>query len=176
VAKLIVYACPVGELGRQIQTYLAVSATRYGHNKAHGYPPHCTLVSFFCDELDVVPSYIEALDAALTRGNAMRPSPAISVLKHAEGSVWLYLAINSPWLIKTIRDFAADTPSYGCRSKIRPKTELHVTLARGDLRATQRALIDLARTEIDPSAPVSWEIRLYEQRGESWICHHCWQI
>ena len=64
--KFIVYACPVGELNKQIERYLYQSSELYGANSAHKYMPHCTLTGFFNTELYSIPIYIEALDKAYT--------------------------------------------------------------------------------------------------------------
>ena len=45
--KLIVYACPVGELAEQLETYFSKSRLACGPNQAHQYMPHCTLTGFF---------------------------------------------------------------------------------------------------------------------------------
>ncbi|MDJ0571665.1 MAG: hypothetical protein QNJ53_21845 [Pleurocapsa sp. MO_192.B19] len=62
--SFIIYACPVGELNKQIGKYLDRSRVLCGANSAHKYMPHCTLTGFFNAELNSIPAYIEALNKA----------------------------------------------------------------------------------------------------------------
>ncbi|MGD1918272.1 MAG: hypothetical protein ACFCAD_04940 [Pleurocapsa sp.] len=62
--QFIIYACPVGELNKQIEQYLHRSRELYGANSAHKYMPHCTLTGFFTAEPNSIPIYLKALNKA----------------------------------------------------------------------------------------------------------------
>ena len=63
-SQFIVYACPVGELNKQIEIYLHQGSELYGANSAHKYMPHCTLTGFLNAESNSISVYIKALDKA----------------------------------------------------------------------------------------------------------------
>ena len=86
--QFIIYACPVGELNTQIETYFAESH-QYGENKAHKYMPHCTLTGFFTEDFDAIPSYLQALDTAYTSArNNLALDIANRKTTFGEGLAW----------------------------------------------------------------------------------------
>ena len=45
--EFVIYACPQGNLGRQIEDYMEANLCRCGRNGAHKSFPHVTLCQFF---------------------------------------------------------------------------------------------------------------------------------
>ncbi len=45
--EFVIYACPQGTLGRQIEDYMEANLCRCGRNGAHKSFPHVTLCQFF---------------------------------------------------------------------------------------------------------------------------------
>lgn len=175
-AELIVYACPLGPLAEQIAHYYAASEARFGPNRAHAYPPHITLTGFLHDEAGAVPLYREALGAALA---AARPAPAgaITISELATTAEFHGLLVASPWLEALTADFAARAHSPTRRDTIRLKRWLHLSLAYGFRPEDGPALGELARELVDPAAPVTWELRLYERlEGRAWAQHGAWGL
>jgi hypothetical protein len=175
-ARLIVYACPLGPLAAQIERFYRVSRERFGRNSAHAYPPHITLTGFFHDEAAAIPLYYAALAAAL----AATPRPrdgAIAVSELAIKEEFHGLLISSPWLETLAAAFAERAASPTRHEALRLKRWLHLSLAYGFGREDGPGLGELARELVDPAAPVSWELRLYEQLPDGeWSTHGAWGL
>ena len=97
ISKLIVYACPTGQLADQIAAYYARSRAECGPNAAHAYPPHCTLTGFFHDDVESIPRYKNALAAALQRAKPQQPTPVITISDLVIDERFRYLQLDSPW-------------------------------------------------------------------------------
>jgi ubiquitin-associated SH3 domain-containing protein len=174
--ELIVYACPVGELERQALAFYDASRARFGANSAHAYPPHITLTGFFHDLAAAIPGYVAALsDALLARPR--RPPDGVVVRELARTAAFHGLLIDSPWLEQLAAAFAARAASPTGLDVIRVKRDLHLSLAYGFRPEDGPALGALARELVDPAAPASWELRLYERtaRGD-WRIHAAWPL
>lgn len=170
--ELIVYACPRGELAAQVERFYAASRERFGPNSAHAYPPHITLTGFFHDDDAAVPLYSAALAAALAEALARRPEGAVLVAALATEELFHGLLIDSPWLEALAVGFHARAASPTLRDGVRPKTNLHLSLAYGFSPGQGPALGALARAMVDPAAPTSWVIRLYERTPDGgWVAH-----
>ncbi|NCC30776.1 MAG: hypothetical protein EOM24_01985 [Chloroflexia bacterium] len=170
LARLIVYACPLGPMAEQIEAFYRASRTKFGPNKAHAYPPHITLTGFFHDEATALPIYTSALAAAWAAAMAQRPTQPVVVTELACTEAFHGLFIVSPWLESLTADFAARAVSPTRHETIRLKSQLHLSLAYGFNATDGPALGAMAQTMVDPTAPVQWELRLYEQ-GETWKMH-----
>ncbi len=85
------------------------------------------------------------------------------------------LLVTSPWLRETGTRFADAVAGSSTRvDDIRVKSDLHLSLAYGFPAADHRRLADLAARTVDITAPVAWQIRLYERdHGGQWLLHHC---
>lgn len=176
-SKLIVYACPTGPLANQIDAYYTRSQELYGRNAAHAYPPHCTLTGFFHDDADSIPRYAAALAAALERARPMQPAPAVTITRLELHEHFHGLVLESPWLINLTADFAATADSPTRRDDLRLKDWLHLSLAYAFPPEQHTPLARLAGDLVDISAPVGWELRLYEQLpAGGWNCHAHWRI
>ncbi|MBP0020532.1 MAG: hypothetical protein J7647_23630 [Cyanobacteria bacterium SBLK] len=169
--RFIVYACPVGELNRQIELYLQQSQESCGKNRAHFYMPHCTLTGFFVDEASAIPLYLQALEYAYNQSKQENINLAVRLRALIFHPDWHGLEIDAPGLPKLIETFMklADSPT---RSQdIRPKEWLHLSFAYEFDKKYRETLIQLAEA-IDPFAPVTWELRFYQRHeDESWTCH-----
>jgi ubiquitin-associated SH3 domain-containing protein len=175
--ELIVYACPVGELARQLASFYETSRSKVGENAAHRFPPHCTLLGFFHDDRGAIPIYTAALATALDRAQPSRPNPPISIDGAHFDATFHYLKLESPWLIDLCADFIATAGSSTRRDALRPKTWLHLSLAYEFQPGHGARLKELAEAVVDPSSEVTWELRLYERLPDrSWDCHASWPI
>lgn len=175
--ELIVYACPTGELARQLDAFLDASRAQCGPNMAHRYMPHCTLTGFFHDEFSAVLVYLDALDQALAQAFRVRPSNAIKVTGMRFLDDFHFLALESDWLQQLTAGFAARATSATRRDEVRLKDQLHVSLAYGFDSAQGPRLAQLAREMVHASAPVAWELRFYERHiGDRWTLHKAWAL
>jgi hypothetical protein len=170
--KLIVYACPVGVLADQLETYFAQSRASCGPNTAHQYMPHCTLTGFFEDTTSSIPHYAEWLARSLHHHQRSLPKPPIIVSGLIFQEDWHGLALSSDGLKQVIFDFASAATSPARRSPLRLKDWLHLSLAYGFERGHHMVLRQLAAALIKPTASVDWELRFYEHHADGrWTCH-----
>lgn len=176
-AELIVYACPTGELEAQALRYYAAARGRFGANSAHAYPPHITLTGFFHDDAAALPGYVAALGAAHAEAMERRPAGAVRVTSMVTEETFHGLLIASPWLEGLAAGFKARAASPTRRDEVRPKANLHLSLAYGFRPADGPGLAELARAMVDPAAPTGWELRLYERApGGAWAIHGAWPL
>ncbi|GAB4120738.1 MAG: hypothetical protein Fur005_32230 [Roseiflexaceae bacterium] len=176
--ELIVYACPLGDLQRQLAAYATESLTRYGHNSAHDYMPHVTLTGFFHDTITSIPFYAAALEAALQEAAATRPESPLVVTGLMTTSEFIGLMIESVWVKRLTTNFAMRAEHSPTRSDpIRCKDWLHLSLAYGFPLDSYEGLATLAHDLVDPMAAGAWELRLYEhQPGNQWLLHAAWPL
>lgn len=176
-SKLIIYACPIGPLGTQLDTFFARSRAEIGPNSAHGYMPHCTLTGFFHDEPPALPLYCAALEAALKQARPTRPDPVISIERVLFKPEFHGLELHSAWLRDLTADFAARAASPTRNEALRLKDWLHLSLAYNFASEQHAALRRLAEAIVDVAAPVAWELRFYERCSDgSWHCHASWDL
>lgn len=170
--KLIVYACPVGELADQLETYFSKSRVNFGPNQAHQYMPHCTLTGFFEDTTHSIPKYTQTLERSLKRYRRSQPAPPLAVTGMTFRDDWHGLELSSDWLKKLVLDFVCTATSPTRKTPLRPKDWLHLSLAYGFAPDQAEALKTLAQEVVDFTAPTDWELRFYQQNPAlSWICH-----
>lgn len=171
--QFIIYACPVGELNSQIETYFTKSRQLCGANSAHKYMPHCTLTGFFTED-DAIPSYIQALDAAYNSAkDKVALDVAIAKLHFAKD--WHGLELQAEGLKQLIHNFATCDPTR--QEKLRLKDWLHLSLAYGFNPEHREQLQNLAIEAIDLQAGVNWELRFYQKNPDwTWQCLKSWNI
>ena len=170
--KFIVYACPVGELANQLDTYFAKSRLMCGPNSAHSYMPHCTLTGFFEEQTVAVPAYVQKLERSYKRLQRSRPQPVVEIKGFSFRSDWHGLELESNWLKKVMVDFACTATSPTRTSPIRLKEWLHLSLAYDFPGDQSDTLAMLAQDLIDPTTPVCWELRFYQRNPDNrWVCH-----
>ncbi|MEO1591887.1 MAG: hypothetical protein AAFU71_11420 [Cyanobacteria bacterium J06632_22] len=168
LTELILYACPSGPLAQQIEAYFDRSRLQYGANRAHAYMPHCTLTGFFHDRPSAIPEYVQAAQQALNQ----HPNGTVTIDQLRLKPDWHGLELTSPWLEQVAATFAAQGDSATRTDAIRLKTWLHLSLAYGFDKAQHGPLSQLAENMIDPTQPVTWQIRFYERQPEGrWTCH-----
>ncbi|MGK7925350.1 MAG: hypothetical protein AB4290_08900 [Spirulina sp.] len=169
--RFIVYACPVGELNQQIELYLQKSQESCGKNRAHWYMPHCTLTGFFKDELSAVPMYLAALQQAYHQTKQDNISLEVCLKTLIFHPDWHGLEIEASGLQTLTKTFIKLANSPTRSQAIRPKEWLHLSFAYQFEWEHRETLIQLAE-EIDPFAPVTWELRFYQRHEDwSWTCH-----
>ncbi|MDJ0713165.1 MAG: hypothetical protein QNJ54_02955 [Prochloraceae cyanobacterium] len=177
VSKFIVYVCPVGELGEQLETYFQKSREVCGVNTAHKYMPHCTLTSFFEDETTAIPTYIQSLDRSYNKALPNRTQPALVIADLQFKPDWHGFELESPWVREIIIDFVRRTHSPTQREKLRSKEWLHLSLAYDFQPRLYKTLVEIAQETVDPKASVNWELRFYERHPDwSWTCHKSWKL
>lgn len=174
--SFIVYACPTGELAEQLDHYFRQSLVVCGENAAHRYMPHCTLTGFFQDEEEAIPIYVQALEHALSQALPC-PAPVIAIQQLAFYSDWHGLELQSDWLKTMIAHFSTLAISPTCRSALRLKDWLHLSLAYEFLPEQTESLMKLAQKYITIQSPVQWELRFYQRHSDQhWTCHQSWQL
>ncbi|NEQ43297.1 MAG: hypothetical protein F6K00_06945 [Leptolyngbya sp. SIOISBB] len=175
--KLIVYACPVGELAEQLEAYFSKSRVACSPNTAHQYMPHCTLTGFFEDTTNSIPKYTQTLERSLKRYRRSQPTPPIDVSKLTFRSEWHGLELSSDWLKKLVLDFVCNATSPTRKTPLRPKDWLHLSLAYGFEAEQHEDLTTLAQDLINPQSSVKWELRFYQQHLDgAWTCHQRLQL
>ena len=166
LAELIVYACPHGELGAQLDRYFAASLAECGQNTAHRFMPHVTLTGFFHDSIWSVRDHVAALSAAVAEAGRPGVPPATITEMHLRPD-FHFLAVHSAWFVDVARRFRDRTTT-----RIRLKRDLHVSLAYEFAPELHERLAGLARELVDPHAPVEWTVRLYERMpNDQWTVH-----
>ncbi len=174
---VILYACPTGPLTHQIEQYWTEAIAQCGPNAAHQYMPHCSLTGFFHDDGSAIPTYLVELETLLTTFRETQPDPVIQVERLEIQSDFHGLILSCPWLLELVKAFAAQSQSTTRQDPIRLKTWPHLSLAYNFEPDHHDKLAHLARTYIDITAPVSWELRFYERRETgSWHCHQAWPL
>ncbi len=175
VAKLIIYACPLGALAEQLDAYLARALRDVGRNAAHDYMPHCTLTGFFHDDAAAIPHYRAALAQALASAGP-RDAAEIQIAALHLTETFHYLKLESAWLVALVEAVAGMAQSPTRRDSLRLKDWLHVSLAYQFLTEQHEPLAALAREMVDPCAPVAWALRLYERSAAGWVLHGNWAL
>ncbi|MFV9506063.1 MAG: hypothetical protein AB4911_16035 [Oscillochloridaceae bacterium umkhey_bin13] len=175
--ELILYACPAGPLADQITAFYATSQARFGSNSAHAYPPHITLTGFFHDEAAALPGYLIALEAAYQQAQTSRPTQPVVIEALVTSPEFHGLLIDSPWLEALSADFANRAVSATRPGPLRLKRDLHLSLAYGFAAEHGPALGTLAQAMVDPAAPVTWQLELYQRHADGrWQSHASWPI
>jgi len=170
--EFILYACPQGDLAQQLAHYFQASQQQLGKNTAHAYMPHCTLTGFFQDDPGAVLAYQQIFAAAVDIVWGDRPSPPAHITQLTCRPDWHGLELDAPWFGAIAQAFAQHPQTPTRTAPIRLKTWLHLSLAYGFPPDHHAPLQQLAQTLIDPQAPVSWELRLYQRdRPNQWRCH-----
>jgi ubiquitin-associated SH3 domain-containing protein len=176
-SQLIVYACPTGPLAEQLARYWLESSAHCGDNGAHDYMPHCSLTGFFSPQSLSIPQYSAILDRLYQSLRRSHSSPVVSVNALLFRPNWHGLDVESPWLQTLMAQFAYQASPVSDPDRICPKEWLHLSLAYDFDDAHTDQLKALARTLIDPTAPVGWELRFYERhRLHQWTCHSRWEL
>ena len=171
--QFIIYACPVGELNTQIETYFTKTRQLCGANSAHKYMPHCTLTGFFTEDFDAVPSYIQALDRAYN--SALDSSLDVAIVKLHLARDWHGLELQSEGLKQLIRNFAHSNSIR--QEKLRLKDWLHLSLAYGFDPEHREQLQNLATETINLQSKVNWELRFYQKNFDwTWQCLKSWEL
>jgi ubiquitin-associated SH3 domain-containing protein len=172
MARLILYACPQGDLGEQIERFFAESLRRFRANAAHAYMPHCSLTGFFDGDSGLIAHHARILGESLEHNASGCQLPCIEVLGFGHRHDWHGLELRSPWLLERVRELARKSSA-----PIPVKTWQHLSLAYDFLPAQDDELRRLARAMIDPDAPVHWQVRYYQRKpGNDWICHQAWAL
>ena len=176
-SKIIVYACPTGELSDQLERFYARSREEIGENKAHAYMPHCTLTGFFHDRENAIPFYADLLDRLIAEARPFLTQPVMEIRGVHFAPEFHGLVLESRWLKGIIAEFKRQANSPTRTDVIRPKDWLHLSLAYGFLPEQQAPLKAMAEEMVDPTSPVGWEVRLYERHPDNrWACHRAWPV
>ncbi|WP_052055371.1 hypothetical protein [Myxosarcina sp. GI1] len=174
--QFIIYACPVGKLNSQIETYFNKSRELYGENSAHKYMPHCSLTGFFADELSSIPTYIQALNKAYIEAeNNLSVDIEIKQLSFREN--WHGLELQAEGLKQLMFNFTRIETSTTRQEVIRIKDWLHLSLAYDFDRRHSAELKNLALEIIALKAKVDWELCFYQKNADwTWTCLKTWSL
>lgn len=172
-ARLILYALPTGDWAAMLNRTRAGFALAHGRTEADRYPLHVTLTGSF----DVPRSAIDEVVRVAQRCGIDEDGLVVRVAgaRHDRASRWLGLPIEGEALQAVAARFAAAVPTERLATRIRPKTNLHLSLAYGDvdvgvLEAIPEALDDALRR----SSVQALDLALLEHRpGDLWTTH--WQ-
>lgn len=173
--QFIVYACPTGELAKQLETYWQLSREQCGANSAHNYMPHCTLTGFFYDRPDSASYYLQALEEAY-KSAQNDLSLEIEIVNLVFNSDWHGLELQAQGVKELVRNFAQIETSPTRTEEIRLKDLLHLSLAYGFAPEKRSHLKQLAQKAIDIQANVGWELRFYQRANTVWECLNTWTL
>ncbi|MEL7228031.1 MAG: hypothetical protein AAGL17_25185 [Cyanobacteria bacterium J06576_12] len=170
--SLIVYACPVGPLAKQLEAYLDESRQLCGENTAHAYMPHCTLTGFFTDEESAIPHYVQTLEKVWHQYAQEMTSLHVEIRQVLFRPNWHGLALEAEGLKRLVEAFAQQADSPTRTEAIRLKDWLHLSLAYDFPLADAPALQQMATKMIEISTPIAWELRFYQRTPHNqWTCH-----
>lgn len=181
----IVYACPVGEFSRQVESYFHRTRIECGANTAHKYMPHCSLTGFFNDEVASVAGYLQALHGVWCDAIATCPQPAIEISQMTFRQDWHGVELHSEWIKELIANFIQKADTHRGGEALRSKDWLHLSLAYDFDLQQHEHLTEIAQEIIEPRAPLEWELRFYQRHirhngGDKceicWTCHQCWHL
>lgn len=176
-AELILYACPQGDLAKQIEHYFAIARATLGWNPAHDYMPHCSLTGFFHDTVTAIPAYLHAIEKTLAVKRSSMPEPVIQIEDILLRSDFHGITLRSDWLLHFTEAFAAGAPSASRLDALRLKRDLHLSFAYRFPTQDHQPLATLARRTVMAHAPVWWNICFYQRREDkTWACHGQWPL
>lgn len=172
--SLIVYAVPLGPLGEQLEAYWhRVAPIR--PNAALEYPPHCTVTGFFHRRPAAIAEVVEALERVVADEGGAVVAPVVSRMV-LEGN-WFGLVLEAPALVDLAERFARLAPTGPDDDPVRPKADLHLSLAYEFAPERADELGALAALIVRPDASAHWELRLYEgRRAASWRSLAAWPL
>lgn len=177
LCKFIIYACPVGELNKQLEDYFQKTLSLCGNNTAHNYMPHCTLTGFFSDQLNSIPSYLQALDRTYFEAKNNNLSLEIKIKQLTFNENWHGLELQANGLKQLIVNFAELENSPTRQEELRLKDWLHLSLAYDFNPEYGKQLKQLARENIGITANVNWELRFYQKNPDwTWKCWQSWEL
>ena len=167
--ELILYACPAGPLGEDLDRYFEEATRRFGPTAAQTYPVHCTLTGFFRRSPDRADEVLARLGAILAE---IGPPPPDSIAVEGLGvhDAWVGLELDSAWLLELIETVVAADVTIDGEDALRAKDWLHVSLAYGvdDVAGYAK----LARETVDPTRSATWSVGLWERHvNGTWTAH-----
>lgn len=167
--ELILYATPGDELGTACELFFQELASSGRATTAQHYPPHVTLTGFFRRP----PSSVERVAAEVSASIAATPASAVVVRSLLGRDDWIGLEIESEWFLGVAQAFASRHVVQPGDDPIRLKTWLHLSLAYGDQPQGHKTedYLEHAKAAINPDAPATWSIGLWERIGREWIEH-----
>ena len=173
--QFIIYACPLGELGEQINLYFQKSRDRCGENPAHQYMPHCSLTGFFRADPSSIPNYLNTLNRLYHQSENL--SLDIKIVQMMFKPKWHGLELKAPGLKHLIANFAEIMHGQPIEEKIRLKEWLHVSFAYQFQPEHHDTLKKLAEKMINPKASTQWELRFYQKHPDwTWTCLQSWFV
>jgi len=177
--KLIIYACPVGILEKELNNFFESAESKFGLNTAHDYMPHVTLTSFFdLRSRHDIPILIEALHTIFSQSNP--PSELMSNIR-LRGSLGntIKIAMNSDYLETCLTRFKRKVRNI-VSINVKSSDSYHLSLAYGYGDEHFEEMMNLAYANLSFLQNTNmisedskklwqssrWEIRLYEPPTE----------
>ncbi|XP_077985056.1 ubiquitin-associated and SH3 domain-containing protein B-like [Glandiceps talaboti] len=161
--EYVLYACPAGDIGVQLQEFWDKSLAQSGRNSAHNVFPHVTLCSFFqCSDSDV--AHLEhSLQKAVDKNQSCSPESVNLDYFDSPNYIGLFVDDSSAqFMRKVCQDFAAEADR-STGTKVDPhKKQLHLTLAY-QFHAAQHDILAKLSKDVKLKSPARWEFRLYSR-------------
>ncbi|XP_033641717.1 ubiquitin-associated and SH3 domain-containing protein B-like [Asterias rubens] len=161
--EYVLYACPVGPLGEELDEFWTKSLQHCGRNGAHSLLPHVTLCSFFT----CVDSNVEMLTAALQQAmeELEQTAPETVTLEHYSSANFIGLFIeetHADYMRRLTAQFATEALRKA-GVKVDPhKKQLHMTLAY-QFNTSHHDVLEKLSKEVSINAAARWELRLYSR-------------
>ncbi|XP_071806227.1 ubiquitin-associated and SH3 domain-containing protein B-like [Asterias amurensis] len=161
--EYVLYACPVGPLGEELDEFWTKSLQHCGRNGAHSLLPHVTLCSFF----PCVDSNVEMLTAALQQAmeELEQTAPETVTLEHYSSANFIGLFVEETHA-DYMRRLTAQFATGALRKagvKVDPhKKQLHMTLAY-QFNTSHHDVLEKLSKEVSINAAARWELRLYSR-------------
>ncbi|XP_076801111.1 ubiquitin-associated and SH3 domain-containing protein B-like [Clavelina lepadiformis] len=163
--EFILYACPMGPFGLQLEEFWQQSLVACGRNGVHTSFPHVTLCSFFKCKDENVSKLVRAVTTACNRVCADEtPSKFDVEYFAADNYVGLFLERSAANFLRKLSNAFAEEAQKIADTKVESHSnkQLHITLAYKFPANHFNKLQSLAK-KLDLKKASTWEIRLYSK-------------
>nr|XP_026692047.1 ubiquitin-associated and SH3 domain-containing protein B-like [Ciona intestinalis] len=160
--EFILYACPTGPFGLQLEEFWQQSLATCGRNGVHSSFPHITLCSFF--KVMYISMFIWA--SINLKPVTVKGCPAKFAVEYfsTQNYVGLFLEENAAQFLRNLSEQFAEEAKTLAGTKVEPHSnkQLHITLAYKFPTNQFTKLEELAK-KLDLNKPSAWEVRLYSK-------------
>ncbi|KAJ8035382.1 Ubiquitin-associated and SH3 domain-containing protein B [Holothuria leucospilota] len=161
--EYVLYACAVGTLGDDMDSYWNSTLAKCGRNGAHSLLPHITLCSFFSCKDSKVELLCQAVQKAAESNVPSFPDTIDLELFSSPNFIGLFVKENQSQKLRKLTNDFAEAAEKLADCKVEPhKKELHVTMAY-QFTANAYPQLEVMAKQLDLKAPARWELRLYSR-------------